>query len=271
MTPELDDQRGSTFDHVDLSNSRFTRVRLRDVEWRNVNFSGSRFRGAAFNGARMDGIELCDVEITGEVVNLVINGVDVAPMIEAELNRRDPDRALMRPDDADGFRRAWPMIQRRWDETIAKARTLPAEALDERVDGEWSFTQTLRHLNFASAAWVGRMMLGNPAPWHRLDLPWEEAPEWADIPLDKDARPALDEVLAIRRERTAMVGRVIDVLTDEQLAGKVTRSEPGWPQEENFPVIECLRIVLNEEWEHRNFAERDLAVLLARATAGSGR
>jgi hypothetical protein len=69
-----------------------------------------------------------------------------------------------------------------------------------------------------------------------------------------------------------MVGDVIERSTDEQLAGKVTCTEPGWPQEENFPVIECLRIVLNEEWEHRNFAERDLTVLLdARATAGSTR
>ena len=30
---------------------------------------------------------------------------------------------------------------------------------------------------------------------------------------------------------------------------------------EDFPVAECLRIVLNEEWEHRLYAERDLAVL----------
>jgi hypothetical protein len=265
MTSELDDQRGSTFEHVDLSGSRFTRVRLRDAELRNVNFSGARFRGAAFNGARMDGIELCDVEITGDVQNLVINGVDVAPMIEAELNRRDPERALMRPDDAEGFRQAWPIVQRRWEETMSRARALPAAALDERVDGEWSFIQTLRHLNFASAAWVGRMMLGDPAPWHRLDLPWEEAPEWLDIPLDRDARPTLDEVMTVRRERQAMVSEAIEGLTDERLAAKVTQTGAGWPQEENFPVIECLRIVLNEEWEHRNFAERDLAVLAERA------
>jgi hypothetical protein len=41
----------------------------------------------------------------------------------------------------------------------------------------------------------------------------------------------------------------------------VTHTEPGWPRMENFPVKECLRIVLNEEWEHRLYAERDLTAL----------
>jgi hypothetical protein len=37
---------------------------------------------------------------------------------------------------------------------------------------------------------------------------------------------------------------------------------PGWPPEgETFPVRECLVIVLNEEWWHRQYAERDLSVL----------
>ena len=55
-----------------------------------------------------------------------------------------------------------------------------------------------------------------------------------------------------------MVREVMESLTDEQLASEVTRTEPGWPQAENLPVKECLRIVLNEEWEHRLYAERDL-------------
>ena len=56
-----------------------------------------------------------------------------------------------------------------------------------------------------------------------------------------------------------MVGGVIESLTDEQLASQVSRPEPGWPQLEDFPFKECLLIVLNEEWEHRGYAERDLA------------
>ncbi len=102
---------------------------------------------------------------------------------------------------------------------------------------------TLRHLNFASAAWVARMVRGNASPWHPLDLPWDEAPGWDGIPWDRKARPSLDEVLTVRRQRQAMVRHVLESLTDEQLAADVTRIEPGWPQMENFPVKECLRIL----------------------------
>ena len=105
------------------------------------------------------------------------------------------------------------------------------------------------------------MILGNASPWHPLDLPWDEAPGWDGIPWDREARPSLDEVLTVRRERQAMVRHVMASLTDEQLASEVTRTEPGWPQLEDFPFKECLRIVLNEEWEHRLYAERDLITL----------
>jgi hypothetical protein len=105
------------------------------------------------------------------------------------------------------------------------------------------------------------MILGNASPWHQLDLPWDEAPGWDGIPWDREARPSLDEVLAVRRERQAMVRKVMASLTDEQLASEVTRAEPGWPRTEGFPFKECLRIVLNEEWEHRLYAERDLTAL----------
>ncbi len=105
------------------------------------------------------------------------------------------------------------------------------------------------------------MVRGTASPWHPLDLPWDQAPGWDGIPWDREARPSLDEVLTVRRERQAMVRRVLESLTDEELAADVTRIEPGWPQMENFPVKECLRIVLNEEWQHRLYAERDLDAL----------
>jgi hypothetical protein len=31
---------------------------------------------------------------------------------------------------------------------------------------------------------------------------------------------------------------------------------PGWPQPRSYPVRECLLCILNEEWEHRLYAER---------------
>jgi len=87
----------------------------------------------------------------------------------------------------------------------------------------------------ARSPWLGRMILGNASPWHPLDLPWDEAPGWEGIPWDREARPSLDEVLAVRRERQAMVRHVMESLADEQLASEVTRTEPGWPRMESFP------------------------------------
>lgn len=255
------DLAGARFERVSLRGATFTHVVLNDASMRAVDLTGAQVRGALFNGSRMRGVELVDVEISGELQNVVVNGVDIAPLVDAELNRRMPERAKMRPDNSDGFREAWAILERLWEGTVARARAFPEAALHRSVDDEWSFVQTLRHLNFASAAWVGRMILGNTSPWHQLDLPWDEAPGWDGIPWDREARPSLDEVLTVRRERQAMVRHVMESLTDEQLASEVTRTEPGWPWTESFPFKECLRVVLNEEWEHRLYAERDLTVL----------
>ena len=145
------------------------------------------------------------------------------------------------------------------------ARALPEDLLHERVDGEWSFIETLRHLVLATDAWVLRAVLGDPAPYHPLGLAHTEMP--ADTPLvphHPDARPSLDEVLAVRAQRMTTVAELLDELTDEQLE-EMTEPvlEPGYPASESFAVRRCYNTVVNEEWLHREYAERDLAVLEA--------
>lgn len=245
----------------DRNGERFERVSFQDARFYRIDFTGAEIRGAYMHRVRMRAVELVDVVIDGELSNVVINGVDIAPLVDAELNRRMPERALMRPDTVDGFREAWEVVTRLWDGTIARARTFPADVLHEPVGDEWSFIQTLRHLNFATACWVDRMILGNPVPWHELDLPWDEAPPLEVFEWQRDARPALDDVLAVRAVRHATVRRVLSELTEEQLASTVSCTGPGFPRMENFPFKECLCIVLNEAWEHRLYAERDLTVL----------
>jgi uncharacterized damage-inducible protein DinB len=253
MTDELQDLTGSTFERADMQGSRFTMVLL----------NGADISHSDLHRVRMRGVEIADTTIDGEIKNLVINGVDVAPLVEAELDRRHPDKPKFRPVTAQGFREAWDLNQRLWSTTVDRARRRDPEQLHESLDGEWSFIQTLRHLAFASESWVGRGVLGDPSPWHRLSLPWDQMSPVEGVPHDRDAQPSLDEALALRDDAMALVRRVVDELTDDRLASE---SEPlvgpGWPPEgARLSVRECLLVVLNEEWWHRMFAERDLTVL----------
>jgi hypothetical protein len=172
----------------------------------------------------------------------------------------------MRPADPAGFGEAWDILERLWGETVERARRLQPELLHESVDGEWSFTETLRHLVFATDSWIRRAILGDPSPWDPLDLPWDEMPDTPGVPRDRDARPSLDAVLELRRDRMATVRQVIASLTAIALDGRTEPVDgPGWPKSRSYPVRECLLCILNEEWEHRLYAERDLAALEARS------
>lgn len=249
----------------DLTGSRFEQVDLTGAEFRHVRLNNTRFLGVDLTGAFFRGIDLIDVQIDGEIHNLVINGVDVAPLVSAELDRRDPDRVAMRPIDPAGYLAAWDIVERRWAATVDRARLLDPQLLHESVEGEWSFIETLRHLVYATDAWIRRGIQGDPSPWHPLDLPWDEMPDTPGTPRDRQARPSLDEVLALRQDRMAGVRTLIEGLTDESLAAKTEPVHaPGWPPARSFPVSECLSVVLNEEWMHRQYAERDLAVLESR-------
>lgn len=227
-----------------------------------VSLRGAVMKGVDLSGLRVTGAWLTDVDIDGELDGVRINGVDVGPLIEAELDRRHPHRALMRPSDADGFRQAWRILEDLWAQTIARARTLDEALLHERVGGQWSFIETLRHLNFATDAWARRAVQGEPNPWNRWDLPHDEMPDTPSVPRDRQARPALAAILEVRAGRVAGVRELFATLTDEQLAAMtVPVTAPGYPEPQSYPVRRCLGTVVAETWQHRLYAERDLDVL----------
>jgi hypothetical protein len=63
------------------------------------------------------------------------------------------------------------------------------------------------------------------------------------------------------------VRQVIDGLTGTALDARTEPvDEPGWPPPRSYAVRECLLVVLNEEWEHRLYAQRDLDALQVRST-----
>jgi hypothetical protein len=94
----------------DLSGTTYEHLRLRDARFVWIDLARARVDHAGLRDVRMRGVELENVEIEGELQNVVVNGVDVVPLVEAELARRDPDHAKMKPQDAAGFREAWAIL-----------------------------------------------------------------------------------------------------------------------------------------------------------------
>ena len=263
-----EDLTGSRFQRVNLTGSRFRLSQLNGAEFRGCEFADTRFRIVEMSGVTMRGVELHNVDISGDIGNLMVNGVEVGALVDAELDRRYPERAKMRPTDAAGFREAWDLVELLWDRTVARARRLDSVLLHESVDGEWSFIETLRHLLLVTDGWIGRAVLGDPSPWHPLDLPWDDPDETRSLPVgvpcDRDARPSLDTVLELRRDRMATVREVVTNVTEESLDDETEPVEaPGWPESRSYRLRNLLLHVFHEEWEHRLYAERDLDFLEA--------
>jgi hypothetical protein len=228
-----------------------------------ADFSYARLHGPNFEGSKITDGWFADADVSGFVGGLRINGVLIAPLVTAELDRMFPERILLRSGDPDGLAEAWTVIERVWAETVSRARALPVALLSERVDGEWSFLETLRHLIMATDCWYFRMIRGSEHPYH----PWGVTGSFLDattIGLDTEANPGLDEVLAVRKQRMDAVKTTIQGL-DAQDLERICEppATPGHPTKPHS-VLKCLHVILDEEWEHNRYANRDLEILSAR-------
>lgn len=179
-------------------------------------------------------------------------------VLRDELDRSHPERLRLRPVDLAGTRVAMDLVDEMWAPALDRARRLPEEKLHARVDGEYSFVETLRHLLFAGDAWIHRMVIGVADPFH----PWGVPP---DLPADAppDTGPSLDEVVAVRESRAASVRTHLATLSDDDLRTRVGGpwDPPDLPLERRARIIDCFRVVFREEWWHHQFATRDLTVL----------
>jgi hypothetical protein len=240
--------------------------------FRGASFTGADFTGAKFRDCDLRQVKivdswLVDINVSGLIGNVVVNDVDVTAFVEGELDRRHPERVGIREmRTADDYRAMWYTIEQLWSETVARAERLPEPTRHERVDEEWSFVETLRHLILATDLWASRTILDEPSPYHRLGLIHTSYPpaDAAALGIDLDARPSYAEVMELRADRMTLVRGIVDKLTDTELERLCQRAPaPGYPEEPRT-VGRCLRVVMQEESEHRRYAERDLAVLEAR-------
>jgi len=242
------------------------------TEFRGARFDVADLRGARFTDCDLTGVTisdgwLVDVSISGYLSNVTVNGVDVTDFVSAELDRRHPERVQLREgESADDVRAMWDTIERLWTQAVERAGRLPAAALNQQVNEEWSFAQTLRHLVFITDAWARRTVLDEEMPYHRLGLPqsWYPPADAAALGIDLAAEPSYAEILAARADRMAVMRGIAADLTDDNLGRPCRRSPaPGYPDEERT-AIECISVVMEEEIEHYRYAVRDLAILESR-------
>ena len=234
---------------------------LHRARFNDVDLLGSRFTGCDLSGAVMRGVDVQGAEIDtpwlledGGV--LLVNGVDVAPLIRAELEHRFPGRAGMRARDPEGLRRAWASLERTWAEILKRAAGMPPGTVDASVDGEWSFAQSLRHLVMATDVWLRQAILGLEYPYHPFGQPNADyAADGYDMSVFSTTAPSYAEVLEARAGRVAMVRQFLASLTPGGLA--VMRENPWMPGRPES-TLSCLQTILPEEWEHLRFAVRDL-------------
>ena len=241
------------------------------------SLSGRTLRERTLRGTRFISCDLSEVVVRGSDVarmeidspwlmeeggRLVVNGVDVVPLVEAELNRRFPGRERRTAGDPDGLRSAWAAVEASWAATLERAVAMPAGTVDATVDGEWSLAQTLRHLVMATDVWLGRAILQRERPYHPAGLPNDdgdsEAYDASDFAADV---PSFEEVLEARAHRQAMVRGFLANVTPQDLEAQ--RRNPHSADHEET-VLSCLHTILNEEWEHHRYAVRDLDSIAAR-------
>ncbi len=245
-----DELRGAEFVDADLRGARFVRADL----------SGAVMRAVDVQGADIDAPWLFD----GEGF-LRVNGVDVIPLVEAELNRRFPGRADRRAEDPDGLRAAWASLERTWAATLDRVAAMPAGTVDVSMGGEWSFAQTLRHLVMATDVWLGRAILEVEQPYHPIGQPnVEYETDGNDMSVFTTVTPSYPEVLEVRAGRVAMVHDFLATVTPDELAA--ARRNP-WAPEYEETTLSCLHTIFQEEWEHHRFAVRDLDAIEAESHA----
>ena len=255
---------GATLHQRDLSGTTFDTCTLEGARFRDCNLSGVTVVSSYVEDLRVSSLH-------GQGGRVIVDDVDVSEYVATELDRRFPVRVALRalsgPDD---YRALFATLEVRWDETLQRAELLPEPMRHERVDGEWSLVETLRHLVFADDCWIRRQYREADTAFHPLGVPPTDCPrdQRAELGLDEGAQPTFEEVLAVFLDRRSQLRELLAGVTPADLERPRTAViAPVWG-EETHSGGECLRVLLEEYSSHRRYAERDLAVLETRGHRG---
>ena len=241
--------------------TRFGDLRGERIE--GVDVSGSRWRNVNLSGAKMVDVLLTNADLSGLIDGLKVNGIEVAPLIEAEVERRYPERRKLFGTTPEALRDALPVVEELLGRTWKRASGRGSERLHERVDEEWSVTETVRHLVFVVDAWFRRMILGLDDAFHPIGLPpdfLQSSPPGTDI--DASASPSFEEALEVWRGRWAAVRTFVEEMTRDEMKRACEAHGDGYPPTRTTRTVrDCLWSVFGEVWAHDRFMNRDLDAL----------
>ncbi len=225
-----------------------------------TSFKGATLRFSDVSGVTMRGVDVGGLDIDSHDLffgSLLVNGVDVVPFVDAELNRQFPGRELQKAQTPEGLREGWVAVQAAWQTTVTDT---PPDLVDAHVEDEWSLAETLRHLILATDAWLRGGILRVQQPFHEIAQIFTGAEEAGfDMSIFRVDPPSYEEILAVRAEKQQLVTDFLDTATAELLAEE--RDNP-WGGDDWHPSVgDCIRVILEEEWAHLRYIRRDLALL----------
>lgn len=240
----------TNFSHTDeFEGASFLRASLKGATLRFSDVSGVTMRGVDVDGLDIDSHDLF-------FGSLLVNGVDVVPLVDAELNRLFPGRELQKAQTPEGLREAWEAVTSAWQETVADT---PSDLVDAHVEDEWSLAQTLRHLVLATDAWLRGAILRIEQPFHEIGQVFTGAAEMGfDVSIFRADPVSFEETRAVRAERQQLVTDFLARATTELLAEE---REGPWGGDWRPSVGDCIRVILEEEWAHLRYIRRDLALI----------
>jgi uncharacterized protein YjbI with pentapeptide repeats len=212
-----------TFENRDLSGAVFRRVNLGRALFNDVNlgeavFDDVNLGGATIRGANLDSVTIDQANIGG----MTIFGIHVEPLIEAELDRRDPERGRLRmqdPHDPESVRTVIERLEQMRDEFREMLRATASNVLVTRpTPDRWSALENVRHLVFADDLYLNHWILRNDEPLNQVGLlpdflanePW--CANVGSQPCDD-----LETVLAAWDEIHAATRKFIATVTAEKL------------------------------------------------------
>ena len=182
-----------------------------------------------------------------------VKGIKVAPPLTRNQARTLASSGLL-ADGTESLMESWLRVVAFWADTVREAQSSPGELhLTEKVNGEWSFIETLRHLVFVTDSWIGMGVLGSEVR-HPLGLPPHFVTNGKELGLDLESEPDLNAVLLARMGRQKGFEGALHAVGEDL-------GEPCLGTLVDFTRLGAFQVVIAEEWFHRAFAIRDLATL----------